>query len=32
MNDRQVTVLFVCAGRRLEGIVHLHDILRAGVA
>jgi arabinose-5-phosphate isomerase len=32
MNDRQVTVLFVCAGKRLEGIVHLHDILRAGVA
>ncbi len=32
MNDRGVTVLFVCANERLEGIVHLHDILRAGVA
>jgi arabinose-5-phosphate isomerase len=32
MNDRGVTVLFVCAGKRLEGVIHLHDILRAGVA
>jgi len=32
MNDHGVTVLFVCTGDRLEGIVHLHDILRAGVA
>jgi arabinose-5-phosphate isomerase len=32
MNDRGVTVLFVCTGDRLEGIVHLHDLLRAGVA
>jgi arabinose-5-phosphate isomerase len=32
MNDHAVTVLFVCTDGRLEGIVHLHDILRAGVA
>ena len=32
MNDHGVTVLFVCAGNRLEGIVHMHDLLRAGVA
>ncbi|PXA83381.1 KpsF/GutQ family sugar-phosphate isomerase [Nostoc sp. 3335mG] len=32
MNRHGVTVLFVCADDRLEGIVHLHDILRAGVA
>lgn len=32
MNDNGVTALFVCDGGRLEGIVHLHDILRAGVA
>jgi len=32
MNDRAVTVLFVCEGDQLEGIIHLHDILRAGVA
>jgi arabinose-5-phosphate isomerase len=32
MNDHAVTVLFVCRNDRLEGIVHLHDILRAGVA
>jgi arabinose-5-phosphate isomerase len=32
MNDHQVTVLFACTERRLEGIIHLHDILRAGVA
>jgi arabinose-5-phosphate isomerase len=32
MNARGVTVLFVCDGDRLEGIVHMHDLLRAGVA
>lgn len=32
MNDHGVTVLFACRGERLEGIIHLHDILRAGVA
>ncbi len=32
MNDHGVTVLFACRDRQLEGIIHLHDILRAGVA
>jgi arabinose-5-phosphate isomerase len=32
MNDHGVTVLFACTGRRLQGIIHMHDILRAGVA
>ena len=32
MNDHGVTVLFACRDERLEGIIHLHDILRAGVA
>lgn len=32
MNDNAVTVLFVCDGPRLIGALHLHDLLRAGVA
>jgi arabinose-5-phosphate isomerase len=32
MNDHAVTVLFVCKDSVLEGVVHLHEILRAGVA
>ena len=32
MNDNAVSVLFVCEGRRLVGAVHIHDVLRAGVA
>jgi arabinose-5-phosphate isomerase len=32
MNDNAVTVLFVCDGRKLIGALHLHDLLRAGVA
>ena len=32
MNDNGVTVLFVCRDGRLEGVIHMHDILRAGVA
>jgi arabinose-5-phosphate isomerase len=34
MNDRSapVTVLFVVDGGRLTGILHIHDILRSGVA
>ncbi|WP_419827357.1 KpsF/GutQ family sugar-phosphate isomerase [Sphingomonas sp.] len=32
MNDNAVSVLFVCAERRLVGVVHLHDVLRAGIA
>ena len=31
MNDSSVTVLFVCENEVLTGVVHLHDILRAGV-
>ncbi len=30
MNDHAVTTLFVCDGAALLGIVHLHDVLRAG--
>ena len=30
MNDHAVTTLFVCDGTVLLGIVHLHDVLRAG--
>ena len=32
MNENAVTVLFVCDGARLIGALHLHDVLRAGVA
>lgn len=32
MNDHGVTVLFACTERRLQGVIHMHDILRAGVA
>lgn len=32
MNENAVTVLFVCEGELLLGAVHLHDVLRAGVA
>jgi arabinose-5-phosphate isomerase len=32
MNDHAVTVLFVCEGPALIGALHLHDLLRAGVA
>ena len=31
MNESSVTLLFVCDGGRLMGVIHLHDILRAGV-
>jgi arabinose-5-phosphate isomerase len=31
MNDKAVSVLFVCSNDRLIGVLHLHDILRAGV-
>jgi arabinose-5-phosphate isomerase len=31
MNARAISQLFVCSGERLGGIVHLHDILRAGI-
>ena len=32
MNERRITCLFVVADGRPEGIVHIHDCLRAGVA
>lgn len=32
LNDSAVSVLFVCFETRLVGVIHLHDILRAGVA
>lgn len=32
LNDNAVSVLFVCENMRLVGVIHLHDILRAGVA
>ena len=32
LNDNAVSVLFVCENDRLIGVIHLHDILRAGVA
>lgn len=32
MNDHAVSVLFVCDDRRLLGVVHVHDVVRAGIA
>ncbi len=33
MNERKITTLFVCdADKKPEGILHIHDCLRAGVA
>jgi arabinose-5-phosphate isomerase len=32
MNDNAVSVLFVCEDKRLVGAIHIHDVLRAGVA
>jgi len=32
MNDNAVSVLFVCDDEKLAGVIHLHDILRVGVA
>lgn len=31
MNERRITSLFVVEGRKPVGIVHIHDLLRAGV-
>jgi arabinose-5-phosphate isomerase len=31
MNDSRITVLFVVEDRRPVGILHVHDLLRAGV-
>jgi arabinose-5-phosphate isomerase len=32
LNSKKRTVLFVVEGRRAVGVVHMHDLLRAGVA
>jgi len=32
LNDSAVSALFICNGALLIGVIHLHDILRAGVA
>jgi arabinose-5-phosphate isomerase len=32
MNENAVSVLFVCEGSKLIGAIHIHDVLRAGVA
>ena len=32
MNERKIAVLIVCEGRMPVGILHIHDLLRAGVA
>jgi arabinose-5-phosphate isomerase len=32
MNRMRITALFVVESRRPTGILHLHDLLRAGVA
>lgn len=31
MNEKSITSLFVCEGRKPVGILHIHDCLRAGV-
>ncbi|MFG1395467.1 KpsF/GutQ family sugar-phosphate isomerase [Roseixanthobacter pseudopolyaromaticivorans] len=31
MNDRKITVLVICEGTKPVGLLHLHDLLRAGV-
>jgi arabinose-5-phosphate isomerase len=31
MNERRITVLFVVEGKRPVGVLHVHDLLRAGV-
>jgi arabinose-5-phosphate isomerase len=32
MNRMKITVLFIVAGQKPVGILHIHDLLRAGVA
>jgi len=32
MNENAVSVLFVCENKRLVGAIHIHDVLRVGVA
>ena len=31
MNERRITVLFVVEGERPVGVLHVHDLLRAGI-
>jgi arabinose-5-phosphate isomerase len=31
MNEKRITSLFVCTNGKPEGIIHIHDLLRAGV-
>ena len=32
LNSTKITALFVVEGRKPVGVVHMHDLLRAGVA
>jgi arabinose-5-phosphate isomerase len=32
LNENAVSALFVCEQDKLVGVIHLHDILRVGVA
>ena len=32
LNENAVSVLFVIEGEQLVGVVHMHDIVRAGIA
>lgn len=32
LNEKSVSALFVCRDERLIGVIHIHDILRAGIA
>ncbi len=32
MNDRKIAALIVCEGSAPVGVIHIHDLLRAGVA
>jgi arabinose-5-phosphate isomerase len=31
MNEKRITSIFVCTNGKPEGIIHIHDLLRAGV-
>ena len=31
MNDNKIQSLFICEGSKPIGLIHLHDLLRAGV-
>jgi arabinose-5-phosphate isomerase len=32
MNDARITCIFIVEGARPIGLVHIHDLLRAGIA